>query len=192
MMKDSPTAGAERTINALTAISNGLDKFLTLILVIIFASMFGLSVNEILRRSLFNAPFIWGQEMTRFLMIWMAYIGAALAVINDEHLRVDFFINYLPAKIRYYYEYFVDFVVFVYLVIFLHRSYLYTLSQKGIMSSVVPNFPMYLAIMSLPVGTLLLMVFLVIKVVLRIERARIARLNGVEVTADDVGSQTSI
>jgi TRAP-type C4-dicarboxylate transport system permease small subunit len=36
-----------------------------------------------------NAPLVWTEEALRYLMIWVALLGAAAAVTRDEHMAVD-------------------------------------------------------------------------------------------------------
>ena len=40
-------------------------------------------------RALFNASFSWSEEVARFLMIWSALCGAAMAVRRGAHFRID-------------------------------------------------------------------------------------------------------
>lgn len=40
-------------------------------------------------RALFNASFSWSEELARFLMIWAALCGVAMAVRRGAHFRMD-------------------------------------------------------------------------------------------------------
>jgi len=44
---------------------------------------------NIFARSVFNASFSWSEEVARFLMIWAALCGAAMAVRRGAHFRMD-------------------------------------------------------------------------------------------------------
>jgi len=61
---------------------------------------------NIFARSVFNASFSWSEEVARFLMIWAALLGAAMAVRKGAHFRMDLstqfgvsakWLNQLPA-----------------------------------------------------------------------------------------------
>ena len=61
---------------------------------------------NIVARSMFNASFSWSEEIARFLMIWAALCGAAMAVRRGAHFRMDLstqfglsakWLNQLPA-----------------------------------------------------------------------------------------------
>lgn len=40
-------------------------------------------------RAIFNASFSWSEELARFLMIWAALCGVAMAVRRGAHFRID-------------------------------------------------------------------------------------------------------
>jgi len=42
----------------------------------------------------------WVEETSRFLFIWLSFLGAALAVERMVHIRIDFFAQLLPARPR--------------------------------------------------------------------------------------------
>lgn len=61
---------------------------------------------NIFARSIFNASFSWSEEVARFLMIWAALCGAAMAVRRGAHFRMDLstqfglsskWLNHLPS-----------------------------------------------------------------------------------------------
>lgn len=41
-------------------------------------------------------PFIWTDEVARFLMVWLACLGWILAARRHSHIRVRFFLDRLP------------------------------------------------------------------------------------------------
>ena len=49
---------------------------------------------------LFTAQLIWAEEFARYLMIWMAFIGAALVMQEDGHYKMTAVVDALPASIR--------------------------------------------------------------------------------------------
>ncbi len=44
----------------------------------------------------FNNPFDWTEELSRFLMIWVAALGWVLATRRGLHIRIRFFHDLLP------------------------------------------------------------------------------------------------
>jgi TRAP-type transport system small permease protein len=42
----------------------------------------------------------WSEEVPRYLLVWISYLGAALAVKYKEHISLDFFFNLMPVRAR--------------------------------------------------------------------------------------------
>ena len=47
---------------------------------------------------LFTEQLIWAEEFARYLMIWMAFIGAALVMQEDGHYKMTAVLDALPGK----------------------------------------------------------------------------------------------
>ncbi|SEN76647.1 TRAP transporter small permease [Lihuaxuella thermophila] len=53
--------------------------------------------NVVLRYA-FNSGITWSEEMARFLFIWMVFLGAIVALKENEHLGVDMLVRKLSAR----------------------------------------------------------------------------------------------
>ncbi len=53
---------------------------------------------EVLRREIFAYSSIWGEEIVRYSFIYLAGIGAAAAVKERAHIRIDVIMHYLPPR----------------------------------------------------------------------------------------------
>ena len=51
-------------------------------------------------RYLLNYVPSWSEEVPRYLLVWISYLGAALAVKYKEHISLDFFFNLMPVRAR--------------------------------------------------------------------------------------------
>ena len=54
----------------------------------------------VLSRYLFSYSFIWIDAFSRYSMIYIAFIGGAIALYEGSHIGVDYFLNLLPCNIR--------------------------------------------------------------------------------------------
>lgn len=45
-------------------------------------------------------PFIWTDEAARFLMVWLAGVGWMIASRRRTHIRIRFFLDRLPERLR--------------------------------------------------------------------------------------------
>ncbi|MEJ2384464.1 MAG: TRAP transporter small permease [Xanthomonadales bacterium] len=68
------------------------------LLVLILTAMIGLATAQIVLRNVFDVGFIWGDEMLRMLVLWLAVAGAVAASRSDKHIRIDLLNRYLPDR----------------------------------------------------------------------------------------------
>jgi TRAP-type C4-dicarboxylate transport system permease small subunit len=53
---------------------------------------------EVVRRFVLLYSSIWGEETARFAFIYLVWIGAAVAVRDRAHIRIDVILHYLPPR----------------------------------------------------------------------------------------------
>ena len=53
---------------------------------------------EILGRGFLGFSLLWSEELSRYLLIWTAYMGAAAATRDGSHIRVEFLLHLLPPR----------------------------------------------------------------------------------------------
>ena len=52
----------------------------------------------VVSRYVFNSPIIWTDELATFLFLWLAMIGAVVALRRDGHMRLTTFVNWCRAQ----------------------------------------------------------------------------------------------
>lgn len=55
---------------------------------------------EVLRREVFSYSSIWGEEIVRYSFIYLAWIGAAAAVKERAHIRIDVLYHYVGPRTK--------------------------------------------------------------------------------------------
>lgn len=66
-----------------------MAMFLLLVLVTLF---------QVLSRYVFPVPISFTEEVGRFLFIWVSFLGAAIVMNRDEHIRLDLFQGRVPPR----------------------------------------------------------------------------------------------
>lgn len=74
-------------------ISKKTGSFFLFILIITITS-------GIVARKFFNSPLIWSEELSTFLFIWVAMLGAATATFEKRHVAVDFLVKKFPKFVQ--------------------------------------------------------------------------------------------
>ncbi|NEK21914.1 TRAP transporter small permease subunit [Sulfitobacter sp. JBTF-M27] len=77
---------------------------------------------EVIRRELFAYSSIWGEEIVRYSFIYLAWIGAAAAVKERAHIRIDVIMHYLGPRPKALLYIFGDLVMFGVAIIALYWS----------------------------------------------------------------------
>ncbi len=54
----------------------------------------------IIARAVFQSPLIWSDELASILFLWLAMLGAAIAVQREHHMRLTFFLGVLSPRMR--------------------------------------------------------------------------------------------
>lgn len=68
---------------------------------LVFYSMLVITMSvEVIRREVFAYSSIWGEEIVRYAFIYLAWIGAASAVRERGHIRIDVIFNYVSPTIK--------------------------------------------------------------------------------------------
>ena len=78
---------------------------------------------EVIRREVFSYSSIWGEEIVRYSFIYLAWIGAASAVRERAHIRIDVLMHYLSARLKAVVYIFGDLVMFGVALVALYWSF---------------------------------------------------------------------
>ncbi len=68
------------------------------LLLVFYAFVVAVIFVEVIRRFVFQYSSIWGEETARYAFIYLVWIGAAAAVKDRAHIRIDIIFKFLPAK----------------------------------------------------------------------------------------------
>lgn len=74
------------------------NVFLKFVIALLLSLMAIFVFGNVILRYLFNSGITWSEEVSRFLFIWLIFLGAILALKDNEHLGVDSLVKKLPVK----------------------------------------------------------------------------------------------
>ena len=77
-------------------LSRGCFKAIEMILALCMFSMVAMVFGNVVLRYVFNSGITVSEEMSRFVFVWMTFIGAIVAMRDGTHLGVDTLITKLP------------------------------------------------------------------------------------------------
>lgn len=71
-------------------------RFENSLLVLLLATMIGMSTLQIVLRNLFGFGIVWNESFLRMLVLWITLVGAMVATRNADHICIDVSKRYLP------------------------------------------------------------------------------------------------
>ena len=77
-----------------------LGKGVDYVAAILVAVMAVLVFLQVLFRYWLHLPLDWGEEVSRYLFIWSAMLGAAIAAKRRAHFGIDFLVTALPSPVQ--------------------------------------------------------------------------------------------
>ncbi|MCB9943946.1 MAG: TRAP transporter small permease [Geminicoccaceae bacterium] len=93
-----------RTMTALRTLDRALLLLNANLVVVALLSMAVVVITLVVGRNMFGLSFFWGEELARYAMIYMAFLGGAMALRSDQNPRLTVFIDKLPGGVRKYLE----------------------------------------------------------------------------------------
>lgn len=143
-------------------ISYWIDLVLKVLVALFLGIMTIVLAVQIVQRSIFQGGLVWADELARFLMIGIVFIGAAIAIRDKSHITVSIFEDWKP-KLRKWFGPIQWIAITVYAVILVKVGF-DTLSIVGPQRSPNMEISMGLAYSVIPISGLLMILHLISRI----------------------------
>lgn len=77
-----------------------LSRVLEIILVVILTTMVVLVFGNVVARYVFNSAITWAEEVSRFLFVWLTFVGASFGLQKGLHLGMDIVVSRFKPRLR--------------------------------------------------------------------------------------------
>jgi tripartite ATP-independent transporter DctM subunit len=128
-----------------------------------------LLLGGVLSRYLFNMPVTWIDEVVSLSFLWLAMIGAAIAMYRNEHLRLTVLVEMLSPRTRAYVHAFAIVAVAALLAALVGPSFEYARDEWAITTPTL-NIPNAFRVAAIPFG-IVMMLMIVLAYALRSAKA---------------------
>ncbi|WP_416356610.1 TRAP transporter large permease subunit [Aureimonas phyllosphaerae] len=118
---------------------------------LLLVAIIGLLLMGVVSRYFFSIPVVWIDEAASIAFLWLAMLGAAIAIDRAEHLRLTIFLNMLPERLRGLASTLGLLLVATFLVALLEPAVEYVVEESYLTSAAL-NIPMSWRVAGLPVG----------------------------------------
>lgn len=76
------------------------ERVLGTICAVLLGAMVVVVFGQVIMRYVLRMPFSWGEELARFLQIWLTFMAASLAFLVGGHASIQMLLDRLPEKAR--------------------------------------------------------------------------------------------
>ncbi|PIR18174.1 MAG: C4-dicarboxylate ABC transporter permease [Deltaproteobacteria bacterium CG11_big_fil_rev_8_21_14_0_20_49_13] len=144
-----------------------LSKIVTALLIIFLSFMIGIAFLQIILRNFFDTGFSWADVTVRHMVLWVGFLGAVIAAIEDRHISLDIFSRMLPQKFKKYVSKLVYLGSSFVCAVLAYASYKFVASERMMESELFAGVPVWLAEVVIPVTFAMLGFLFLIRVILR-------------------------
>jgi len=134
------------------------DWLVERILAVVFVVFTLLAFAQVVARYVFGYPITWTEEISRYLFVWVVFVGAGVAERYRAHVTLDFLVSRFPPRLNYWLG-LANGLLCVAMVLVLFVWYGWSLTLVSMRQhSPFGGPPVGFATMAIPVGGLLMVV----------------------------------
>lgn len=83
----------------LARLTAALDRYACWVSIALLGAIFVIMVLQVTCRYVLGSPLVWSEEASRYLYIWVCYLGAPIALRRGNHIAITLFVDWLPPKV---------------------------------------------------------------------------------------------
>ncbi len=140
--------------------ANKLDelflKVLNWAVAALFLFMFGVVMIAVISRYVMLVPMFWPEELARYIMIYMVFLGSSIAIREEKHPTLIFIIEKFPHQLRRYWLVVIDSLIFILLAVVFWEGYLMAVDAL-IAKTPALRISFFWVYLSFPIGAALMM-----------------------------------
>jgi len=137
-------------------IVNNLEEIIVAPLV---AIMTVVTILQVFFRFVIKGSLPWSEELSRYLMVWVTFVGSAIGVKRSAHAGISIVIGLLPKKVQQFAKYIRILIVVIFCLVVMYVSF-NIVQMQFLRNQISPamRIPMWWAYAAIPVGTFLMAV----------------------------------
>ena len=134
-----------------------MDRCINWFLAMLMAGMVSIVSAQVWYRFILNDPLSWSEEASRYLFVWISFMGAAAGVRYQVHLGIDLMEKILPAGSYRMVVIFVNLIIQVFLLMIIYWGFK-ILGVIQFQESPSMHISMRYPYMAVPVGSIFMLI----------------------------------
>ncbi len=157
---------AKSIVDTAEKIGLTIEKICGVLCVFCFAAMTVVAILGVFFRYVMQSPFMWTEEVARYLLVWLGFTAVSIALRQDKHIKVEVLASFVPLIVVKLMRYVVDVLIAIFFVVLLWQGYLMTVNN--IMTASTFQISMSWILAAVPVAAALTLVQLFLNVIKKI------------------------
>lgn len=115
---------------------------------------------EVVLRYIFGQSLIFTEELSRYLMVWIIFLGSAIAIRDGSHIKITALVKYFSPKIQQVLSIIAYTLTTVFLVIISIEG-IKILPQQLYQMCITMDISLFYFYLAIPTGSVLMIIFLI-------------------------------
>jgi TRAP-type C4-dicarboxylate transport system permease small subunit len=141
--------------------NQALDRLvaaLRIVIIVLAAGIFVVAIGAVIGRYVFGGAVSWSEEVPRYLLIWISFLGAAICVDRKEHIAFDVLFSHLPAALQTPLRWVIDLLILAFGFVMFWWGIVFVQDFGGDLMETIP-YKNYWYYVVMPISGLLIMLF---------------------------------
>lgn len=152
-------------MTVLRSIDRGLVRVEGWLLVVFLGIMVVLAFAQVVLRNVFSTGIIWADPLVRHMVLWVGFLGAAIATHEERHIGIDALTRFLSPRWKAAATIAGQIFMAVVCVFLVGASWEFLMEEREAGNELLSGVPSYIALMVIPVGYLLIAMHAAIRAV---------------------------
>ena len=145
-------------LNLIDAIVQPLIKLCKIAVISCVLSIALIVSTSIFFRYVLNNSITWSEEIAKYLMVWMVFVGAPVAMVQSRHIAIEMFPNLFRPRIRALIFLIVNLLIVMTMAFWTYRGFTYTVGGMSQVMSSFDKIPLGVVFASIPFGSCIMMI----------------------------------
>ena len=151
----------------LKKIDLALNKAEGALLILMLSTMVVVAFGQVMLRNVFHTGVLGADILLRHLVLWIGFLGAAIATSEERHINIDALRRFLSHRIRSTVDVLTDVFAAVVCYYLMNAAWVFVKSEMASGHMVYKEIPVWCVQIIIPIGFGLLMVHFTIRAFLR-------------------------
>jgi TRAP-type C4-dicarboxylate transport system permease small subunit len=151
----------------LKTVDLALNKVEGALLILMLSVMVLVAFGQVMLRNIFHTGINGADILLRHLVLWIGFLGAAIATSEERHINIDALRRFLSPRIRSAVDVLTDLFAAIICFFLMNAAQVFVESEKSAGRMIFQNIPTWYAQVIIPVGFGLLVVHFTIRAVIR-------------------------